>query len=257
MTMEFNNNLKTAATVSGIIVRYAFYGLGALVFAIIAGIYYSPWNLVARHEAAIVAAKTDAAFQIGASEVSRRPLTVKAVSTPVGRAESLQFGQLYDRDTDMTALIVVPSEGRQTLTRDFNREIAELGALSRRRMAYPPVFYDLRTRFGDVRGAEFTIDADGRTKLCIAYLSRFDTQAIYVKGWYCEANGARPSFSAVACVLDKLKLAKPLQRDQADAQAFMDAATKRPASCSAEPVSQTTASGSSSSRQAPLKRLIR
>ena len=68
MTIEFNNNLRTAATVRGVIVRYAFYGLGALVFAIIAGIYYSPWNLVARHEAAIVATKTDAAFQIGASE---------------------------------------------------------------------------------------------------------------------------------------------------------------------------------------------
>ena len=71
-----------------------------------------------------------------------------------------------------------------------------------------------------------------------------------MKGWYCEANGARPSFSALACIIDQLALSKPLKSKEATA--FITERMKRSPRCYAEPVSQTTDTGS----RRPLRGLI-
>ena len=72
----------------------------------------------------------------------------------------------------------------------------------------------------------------------MSYLSRFDTTAVYIKGWYCEASGARPNFHTLACMLDRVTLKGVLPT--AAAQSFFEERMKRSARCSAEPVSQTT-----------------
>jgi hypothetical protein len=195
--------------------------------------------------------KAQPAFEIRTNSLSGRTQTRKAENLPQGWVESLQYGQLYDRDVDMTIMMIVPNESHQTLARDYAREIATLRPISGRFYRMNTPFYDLETRFGSVRASEFSINADGRTKLCISYLSRFNTPAVYLKGWYCEANGARPGFSAVACVLDQLALGRPLP--SAEATAFMTERMKLPGKCYAEPVTQTT----DTSPPKPLKRLIR
>ena len=66
-----------------------------------------------------------------------------------------------------------------------------------------------------------------------------------------QANGARASYSGLACVLDKLTLRHPLPSPEANA--FIEEHMKYAARCTAEPVSQTT---DTSPRQ-PLRRLVR
>jgi len=247
MAFDVNrSNVGLAANYTGIFIRYAFYSFGALMFGVVALVAITVWNRLPSSTSA-----AQPAFQFATSALSQRPQSRAAIQHASGWAERLQYGQLYDRDVDMTTVMIVPRPEYQNLTRDFNSEIGQLQPISARTQAYPRVFYDLETRFGPVRASEFSINSDGRVKLCVAYLSRFASPAFYLKGWYCEANGARPNYAAVACVLDKLTLQHPLPSD--DANAFINEQMKRPARCTAEPVSQTT---DTSPRQ-PLRRLLR
>jgi hypothetical protein len=249
MSREFSRpNLQVAAQTAGTFIRYAFYAIGLLTFSVIGLVALWIWN---RLPSSPERMKVDPAFQIAAKDLARRPLYRKAENQSYGWVESLQYGQLYDRDVDMTVLMIVPKEAYQTLTRNYFSEVSSLRPIAGRSRS-TSAFYDLETRFGSVRASEFMINSDGRNKLCISYLSRFDSPVFYLKGWYCEANGARPSFSAVACVLDQLTLKGDLP--SAEATAFINERMRRPPKCSAEPVSQTTDTGQ---RQQPLKRLIR
>ena len=67
------------------------------------------------------------------------------------------------------------------------------------------------TRFGAVRAADLNVNSDGFIKQCIVFLTRFETNAVYMKGWLCEASGAKPSADKLACMIDRMVLDKPLR----------------------------------------------
>jgi hypothetical protein len=242
--------IGTVAGYAGTAIRYSFYVTGIVVFMVIGLAIVAIWNWLSAFPGVV---SDGASFAIGDSQVARRSAVFKSVSRSAGKLESLQYGQLHDRDTDMTVILVLPVTAYQNPARNYRHEIAELGPIAGRRHSSSDGFYDLQTRFGRVSAAEFWIDADGRAKLCASFLSRFNEPTLYYKGWYCEANGARPNLTTLACILDKLRLTQPLE--SAEATAFMQEAMKRPARCSSEPVSQTT--DVRSGRRAPLPRLIR
>lgn len=252
MSYEFSrSDVRVAAQAANSMVRFFFYGAGIFAFVVMGLLAHWIWS---RLPYSYSAAKSKPVFEFTANALSGRPQTRKAENNIYGWVESLQYGQLYDRDVDMTVLMVVPSESHQNLTRDYGREIAALRPIAGRSYRIggsSGAFYDLETRFGELRASEFTINADGRTKLCISYLSRFESAAFYLKGWYCEANGARPNFRDVACVIDKLTLNGKLP--SGEATAFISERMKRPQRCTAEPVTQTT----DNSPRRPLKRLVR
>ena len=75
-------------------------------------------------------------------------------------------------------------------------------------------------------------------KLCLAFLSRFETPYVYLKGWVCEASGAQPSASSLACLINRMTFDRPLT--SLDADAFMRRGLSRGSYCQATPVSQTT-----------------
>jgi hypothetical protein len=242
--------LGTAAGYAGTAIRYSFYVTGIFVFVVVGLIALAIWHWLPPGPGDV---SSSASFTIADSQIARRPAVFKSINRSAGRLESLQYGQLYDRDTDMTVVLVAPSAGYQTLTRSYAREISELGLSGFQRSPSGVNFYDLETRFGSVRAAEFAINSDGHVKLCATFLSRFDSAAFYYKGWYCEANGARPNPTSLACILDKLKLIQPLP--SAEANAFVQDRMARPARCVSEPVSQTT--DVRGMRREPLPRLIR
>jgi hypothetical protein len=249
--MEFRfdrANAGVAANYAGTVIRNAFLVAGTLMFVVVGLFVSAIWS---RMPPAPSKQAAEPAFQFAVSSLSQRPQTRMATEQPLGWIETLQYGQLYDRDVDMTAVLIAPRTPYQNLTRDFNSELSQLRPINGATYSYPRSFYDLETRFGQVRASEFTISADGRTKLCLAYLSRFASPSFYLKGWYCEANGARASYSELACVLDKLTLRHPLPSPEANA--FIEENMKHAARCTAEPVSQTT---DTSPRQ-PLRRLVR
>lgn len=250
MTFDIDRaTIRTATRTATSFARFSFYAAGIFGFVSLGLLASWIWTRLPGY---VPGVKSEPVFQVRASVLAHRPQTLKAETNAYGWMQSLQYGQLYDRDVDLTMVMIVPHERYQTLTRDYAAEIAGLRPLYRKRyLISSNNFYDLETRFGAVRASEFSINADGRAKLCISYLSRFQSDAFYLKGWYCEANGARPSFSALACIIDQLALGKPLKSKEATA--FITERMKRPPRCYADPVSQTTDTGS----RRPLKRLIR
>lgn len=222
----------TVATGAGIAIRYSFYLAGLFVFGAIAiGIMWAFSNRPKLVE-------TEPSFRITGSEIARLPSTSEVVTSgSIGRSEARLYGNLYGHSPDMAVILVTPPDGRP-IARDFATEMGIIPNLRRARPRFKPVFYDLETRFGTLRAAEMQVDADGRRKLCLAYLSRFDTPYVYLKGWICEASGAQPSAGALACLINGLALDRALP--SREAEAYMRARASRGGFCQATPVTQTT-----------------
>lgn len=224
--------LATAAAYAGATVRYAFYTVGAVVLALIGVGILTVWNAQVR--------PVDAApsFRLASETLDRLQVSTHVeTGGRIGRIEVRQYGQLHDRDTDLTVVMRLPPKG-EVPTRDFAAEMRNIKPLRDARAVLTTTYYDLDTRFGPVRAADLRIDSDGRRKLCLAYLSRFETPAVYLKGWYCEASGAKPSIHRLACLIDKIVVDAPLAVPEADA--FLRERMRRGATCSAAPVTQTT-----------------
>ncbi|HEX7789387.1 MAG TPA: hypothetical protein VF467_02540 [Afipia sp.] len=235
--MSFDqNHMSLISTYAGRTVRYSFYIGGIVVFALIAMALVRVTSFFSQPSSV----STKASFQIKSSELTRLSSTANSARFNAGWQEILQYGQVYDRNTDFTLVVNMPSDPTTPTVRDYSSEMSSLRPLLR--SAYmgmgATTYYDLETRFGPVRAANFQINSDGQTKLCVSYLSRFDTTAVYLKGWYCEASGARPNFHTLACILDRISLKGVLPT--AAAQTFFEERMKRSPRCSAEPVSQTT-----------------
>lgn len=234
--MSFDqNHLSTVGSYAGKAVRYSFYGVGAVVLAIIGITIIRVSNFF--DQPTRVSSK--ASFQITSPDIARLPSTRNSAKFNAGWQEVVQYGQVYDRNTDFTLVVNMPSDPDTPVVRDYSSEMTSLRPLLRSvYMGGTNNYYDLQTRFGPVRAANFQINSDGQTKLCVSYLSRFESTAVYIKGWYCEASGARPNFHTLACMIDRINLTGVLPT--AAAQSFFEERMKRSARCSAEPVSQTT-----------------
>lgn len=233
--MSFDqSHLSTLGDYAGKTVRYSFYIVGTIVLALIGIVVLRVTSFF--DQPSRISSK--ASFQISAPELSRLTPRANSARFNAGWQETLQYGQVYDRDTDFTLVINMPSNPDTPVVRDYSSEMSSLRPLLRTSYFGSSTYYDLQTRFGPVRAANFQINSDGQIKLCVSYLSRFETPAVYLKGWYCEASGARPNFHTLACMLDRITLKGMLPT--ATAQSFFEERMKRSARCSAEPVSQTT-----------------
>jgi hypothetical protein len=228
-------HIETASKYAGKAVRYSFYAVGTIVLALIGTTIIRVSNFFDQP----TRVSTKASFEITSPDITRLASTRNSAKFNAGWQETVQYGQVYDRNTDFTLVVNMPSNPDTPVVRDYSSEMSSLRPLLRTAyMGAVSNYYDLQTRFGPVRAANFQINSDGQTKLCVSYLSRFDTTAVYIKGWYCEASGARPNFHTLACMIDRITLKGVLPT--AAAQSFFEERMKRSARCSAEPVSQTT-----------------
>jgi hypothetical protein len=148
----------------------------------------------------------------------------------VGHGETRQYGLFDSSNKDVTVMMVVPPAG-QPVGRDFMQEVRWFEPIRSATRAAMGTNYELETRFGIFQAAEIQIDMAARWKDCLAFLSRFETSSIYIKGWYCDGVGAKPNAERLACALDSLVLDKPLESARADA--FMHEHMARPSFCAA------------------------
>ena len=195
------------ATVSaaGLVIRYTFFLVGALTLALIAIAMTTIWGWRAR----TIDAKP--AFRIAAPELAKLPTRSKVILSWHGRVETRHYGQIYDRDMDLTVALIMPPKDRANITIDGLPDIPDIKPLRNRRMVSNAVNHDLETRFGPLRATDVRVDTDGRWKLCLTYYSRFATDDVVLAGWYCDASGAKPSPDRLACLLDRLVLDSPLE----------------------------------------------
>jgi hypothetical protein len=222
--------------VAGVVIRYSFYAIGALVLGAIGLGIMSVWNFVPKP------VDSPPAFRIAASEFASKPASGHVVTgSRFGRAEVLQYGQLNNRNTDLAVALIMPPKGIGMGTQ-FIQDLTDVNLLrAKRPMILTQTHYDLDTRFGEYRATEMRVDTDGRWKQCLAYRSRFETAVVYITGWYCDGSGSRPSPNALACILDKLVIERELASKEADT--FFRARMTKSALCQASPVTQTTDTG--------------
>ena len=128
-----------------------------------------------------------------------------------GRIETRHYGQIYDRDMDLTVALIMPPKDRATITIDGLPDIPDIKPLRNRRVVSNAFNHDLETRFGPLRATDVRVDTDGRWKQCLTYYSRFATDDVVLAGWYCDASGGKPSPDRLACLLDQLVLDGPLE----------------------------------------------
>jgi hypothetical protein len=227
-------DLTKALPFAGAMIRYAFYLIGIAVIATFALIGVP----IRAPQPAVTKVDEPPSFHLAASHLQRLPATSQILSHRYyGRMEVRHYGQLYDRDTDLTIAMFMPPKDTPMI-REAGQQLRDIRPMSTARAVFGSSYFDLTTRFGAVRATELRVESDGQWKQCLAYLSRFDTSAVYITGWYCDASGAKPSAGQLACTLDKLMLDQELASKEADA--FLRQRIARPASCLAIPVAQTT-----------------
>ena len=233
MTTPFESypRVTTTFTIVGVVIRYSYLLIAAIVMAMMGIVIASSWR---ERTPPVV---EPAAFRLAVPSLER--LSTRAWSQGswlVGRLDVRQYGRVHDRDTDLTIALIMPTEGYaaspDVVVQESINPQANLVEL------FPQRHHDLETRFGSVRAMEMTVVADGRRKLCLGYLSRFDTTALQLKGWSCEANGDKPSPDRLACMLDRLTVDAPLPVKTADD--VLRERLARPARCWSTPVTQTT-----------------
>jgi hypothetical protein len=216
--------LILAAAPGGVLTRkYVFLGLGAGLVIIIAGIGFMS-HLRGR-------ADDPAGVRLSDREITQFPTrSYIATSASLGRGEVRQYGLLDDKHMDATVIMMIPPPG-QMGGRDFSQEVRELDAVRNATRATIAGSYELQTRFGLYQATELQVDMVGRWKDCLAFVSRFDTSAVYVKGWYCNTIGEKPNPERLACALDGLTVDGRLAT--ADADTFMHGRIARPSFCAA------------------------
>ena len=224
-------DVVATVSVAGLVIRYGFYLVGALVLGLIGLSMTTIWSWRAR------TIDERPAFRIASSDLNRLPLISKVILSWHGRIETRQYGQIYDRDMDFTVALIMPPNDRAKITFDGLPDILDIKPLRNRRTVSNAFRYDLETRFGSLRASDMRVEIDGQWKQCLTYQSRFATDAVVLAGWYCDAGGGKPSPDRLACLLDKLVLDAPLNSRAADT--FMREQAARPAKCSSSPVSQT------------------
>jgi hypothetical protein len=232
MTTITKERVVASVSIAGIIIRYGFYLIGALVLASLPIAVTSLWG------GRVKTVDEKPAFRIAAPELSRMPMRSKVITSRYyGRVETRHYGQIYDRDMDLTVALIMPPKDKATITIDGLPDIPDIKPLRNRRVVSNAFNHDLETRFGPLRATDVRVDTDGRWKQCLTYYSRFASDDVTLAGWYCDASGSKPSPDRLACLLDRLVLDGPLE--SRDADAFIREQGARAARCSASPVTQT------------------
>jgi len=221
---SLRQRMASAAAPGGALTRQPFYYGLAIGLVVVLGIAAFLAHLHNR-------ANDPAAMRFVDREIAglatRSHLTGDATQMP---GEVREYGLLSDRRMDATLIMTMPVAGRPGM-RDFMQELRDLDPIKNATRATMAATYDLQTRFGSFLAAEIQSDMVGRWKDCLAFLSRFETNAIYIKGWFCDGIGDRPKAERLACALDGLVLDGALSSPAADA--FMREHIARPSFCAA------------------------
>jgi hypothetical protein len=216
--------LLQAAAPGGALTRKSFlFGLAAALVATMV-VFFLVLQLRAH-------GRDPASMRLADADLARLPTrSFMMEGEATGPGEVRQYGLFDDANKDATLIMVTPAPG-QPVARNFVEEVRALDPVDKATRAVMSRSYELHTRFGLYQAAEIQVDIIGRWKDCIAFLSRFETAAIYVKGWYCDAVGSKPNAERLACVLDSLVLDRPL--GSANANSFMRERMARPSFCAA------------------------
>ena len=231
------NNVSSAISVSGALIRYAFYATGALAFGLIAFTIIKIGSFVSFNRVKV--ADEGASFRLVDSALAKLPTQSKVTNGgAIGRIEVRHYGRPHDRTTNLSVALIVPPKPVDRAARPNFADIRTTLTMNGPSSAVSGTErYDLETRFGPIRATEARINADGLIKPCLLFYSRFETDAVRLEGTICEADGSKPSPHGLACILDGLVLDTRLSSPAADS--FLREHMRQRPHCTSTPVSQT------------------
>jgi hypothetical protein len=229
-------NVVSVIRNTGTLIRFSFYAAGLLGFGLISLSISRVFGTVSFYK--VEAVNEGPSFRLVDGELARLSTRTKVTSSgAAGRTETRNYGQPHDRNTNLTVTLTLTPKvqtGMSSMFAEIRNSVANAAFAG---SAYGSARYDLETRFGRVHAAETSITADGLIKPCLSFQSRFATEVVKLEGTYCEATGAKPSPSRLACMLDGLVLEARLASAEADA--FLRGRMAQRPYCTSTPVSQT------------------
>jgi hypothetical protein len=99
---------------------------------------------------------------------------------------------------------VQPQAVRSSVVKDMEY----FGELKHFPQRYRPAYYALTTRFGELRGIAFDVNADGIQKYCFGFHTP-GTSKLFVRGSFCSKDAAQSLAKNVACLVDRIRYVNP------------------------------------------------
>lgn len=192
--------LGATASVAMGTARFLFLALGAAVFLLIllvAWWLFGKMPTVSRGSPAI-------SWSLESAGTAGSPLV--ATHPTRGREEGWQFGGPGTGEPFAALVLAEPDvAGRPfTLTTPLFWQFEPLRVL--RPLVGGP-HYTMTTRWGSFTGRDLIYqEFDGRIRTCIVFRNAFETAAFALGGYYCAAGQQTANATALACMIDRMKL---------------------------------------------------
>ena len=92
----------------------------------------------------------------------------------------------------------------ETLRSSVVKDMDKFGELKQFPPRYRPAYYALTTRFGELRGVAFDVNADGIQKNCIGFHTP-GASKLFVRGFFCSKDPSQSLAKNVACLVENIR----------------------------------------------------
>lgn len=127
------------------------------------------------------------------------------------RNDWIRSGGLPLASPNITFSIVRQTRAKP-LTWNVIRNLESIDELRMVQHSYRPIYYALNTRFGELRGVQFDVTADGVRKTCVGFHKPL-SNLVFAKGFVCAPDGADATPERVACLIDRIRFASPTDEE--------------------------------------------
>jgi len=144
------------------------------------------------------------ALSLDQTTLSGQPMDHLAFEHPNGsRSDWAISGSLALAQPNLVLMVtrrVQPVAVRSSVVKDME----QFGELKHFPQRYRPAFYALATRFGELRGVAFDVNADGIQKHCIGFHTP-GASKLFVRGFFCSKDPVQSLAKDVACLVDHIR----------------------------------------------------
>jgi hypothetical protein len=149
-----------------------------------------------------------AALSLDKTSFAGQPADALTYVHPDGsRNDWINSGGFPLKSPNMSFSIVRQTRAKP-LTFSLVRNLEGINALRLVRHTYRPGYYVLNTRFGELRGVRFDVNADGVRKYCVGFHKPV-SNLVFVKGFVCSPEFSDADPVRVACLVDKIHFIQP------------------------------------------------
>lgn len=157
------------------------------------------WVEIKNEKAALSLEKTSFAGQ--------RAESVTYVHQDGSRNDWIRAGTFPLNSSNLTFSIVRQTKAKP-LTFSLIRNLEHIAELRMVQHTYRPGYYALNTRFGELRGVRFDVNADGIRKYCLGFHKPL-RNLVFVKGYVCSPEFSETDPVRVACLVDQIHFIRP------------------------------------------------